>query len=105
MIFKDFKKKVKEIGIPVAEAEFSKAKDPPFIAYLRDADNSIYADGMPIYTNIQLTVELYTEKDDCDSEVKIEEWFKSNKISFSKKERIWISSEKFYVTIYRVTLL
>lgn len=111
MTFEQFQQNIKSLGYKVSEAEFPKAKGqgyeikPPFICFLKSTDNTIWADGKPVYTHVRLNVEVYTERNDNTSCQSVESWFAENGIAYKQAERAWISSEKFYVTIYEVTLL
>ena len=111
MTFDVFKTEIKSADYPVREAEFPKARTkeqaikPPFICFFRGADKSIYVGGKPVIYREELTIELYTERDDTTSEKVLETFLREKDIPFKKTERAWITSEKFYVSIYKCELL
>lgn len=89
---------LQKVGIPVKEGRFV---SPPSFPYL------VYTDKIEIsgsdYTNdIEghfVTLELYAEKIDRGTENKIEDLLDDEGIDY-EKERIWISSEFMWQTIY-----
>lgn len=98
--FEDFCTEIKQCGIPVAEAEYAKGKSAPNITFFRGEEQTIYANSEPVFKLSRIVVELYTEKTDNTSEEKFEEWLESVEITYQKNSRTWISSEKWYQTIY-----
>ena len=103
--YQEFKNVIKNCNITATEAEYSKSVDTPFICYFRLGEDNIYSDGIPIVTKTQIIVELYTEKSDTNSEKQLEQWFFNNDISSKKRERVFITSEKFYQTVYEFELI
>lgn len=87
----------------VAEADFSKPVETPFIAYFKDEDKNVYADGKVIFTLYsKIDIELYTDRTDHASEEKFAEWFNSNNLVWKKTNRAWIAAEKMCVSYYEV---
>ncbi len=103
--YSDFKTAIKNCGIPIAEAEYKKSVSTPYACYFRSAEDSIYADGIPVITKTKIAVELYTEKSDILSESKLESWFILNGINAKKTERAFVESENYYETIYEFELI
>ncbi len=103
--YEDFKTAIEGCGITAKEAEYAKAKPTPNLVYFRSADNSIYADGIPVIIKTQIAVELYTERNDNTSEKVFESWLRKNKIKFKKTERAWITNENWYQTLYEFELM
>ena len=99
-----FREQIKSAGFPVAEAEYKKPVNPPYLCTLKDVDNGIYANGKKIIPITNIDVELYTEKNDNTSQAQVEEWFKESNVDFEMIERAWITEENFYITVYRVSL-
>ena len=99
-----FYEQIKKAGFPVAEAEYKKAVNPPYLATLKDVDESIYANGRKVIPIIGVNVELYTEKNDNASQAQLEDWFESNEVDYKMIERSWITEENFYVTVYKIEL-
>ena len=103
--YEEFTTEIQKYKIPMAEAEFAKSVNTPYGCYFRSADDVIHANGEPIYSITTIVVELYTERDDNQSERDFEQWLKDKDISFRKTERAYIESEKYYQTIYEIELM
>ncbi|MBQ7505313.1 MAG: hypothetical protein IJT79_08370 [Ruminococcus sp.] len=100
----DFYEQIKKAGFPVAEAEYKKAVNPPYLVTLKGVDESVYANGKKVIPVIKVDIELYTEKNDNSSQARLEDWFDSNDVEYEMKERAWITEENLYVTVYKVSL-
>ncbi len=108
MVFRnyaEFKTAIENGGITAKEAEYAKAIATPNLVYFRSADNSIYANGIPVIIKTQIVVELYTEKNDNASEKTFEKWLRDKDIRYHKAERVWITNENWYQTIYEFELM
>lgn len=103
--YKDFKESIKNCGIPVTEAEYKKSIPTPYACYFRSAENCIYANGVPIITKTQIAVELYTDKSDLLSEFQLEEWFRKNHIIAKKTDRVFVTTENYYETVYEFEVI
>ena len=103
--YEDFKTAIDGCGITAKEAEYAKAKATPNLVYFRSADSSIYADGIPVIIKTQIAVELYTERNDNASEKVLECWLRKNQIKFKKTERVWLTTENCYQTLYEFELM
>lgn len=103
--YEEFKKAIKNSGITVAEAEFKKSVTTPYACYFRSAEESIYANGVPVITITQIAVELYTDKNDLSSETRLEEWFKENHIIAKKTDRAFVTTENYYETVYEFEVI
>lgn len=87
-----------ETGLPTAEVAFTQPQKLPFIAILDRTDE----DGDDYHAQVishNLTVEFYATRIDAENEKKIE-------VAFAKqgwkaiKDRMWISEERMFETIY-----
>lgn len=103
--YEEFKTEIKKGDIPAFEAETAKGKGTPNIVFFRSSDNSIYADGIPVIVKPVIVIELYTERNDNESEKTLEKWFKDHNIKYRKTERAWITSENWYQTLYEFELM
>lgn len=103
--YEEFKSKIESCGIKAVEVEYAKDAPVPNLVYFRSADNSIYADGAPIIVMTEIAVELYTAKSDNKSEKIFESWLRENEISYQKTERVWLTTEKWYQTVYEFELI
>lgn len=93
----------KETGIPTAEVVFTQTQKLPFIAIIDRTEE----DGDDFHTRTiehDLTVELYTERIDADEERKLENALGEKRWKCTK-ERMWISTEKMFETVYTTNFM
>ncbi len=101
--YDDFVDLLETCNFKVAEADFSKPVGTPFIAYFKDEDKNVYADGKVIFTLYsKIDIELYTDRTDHTSEEKFAEWLNKNNLVWKKTNRAWIAAEKMCVSYYEV---
>lgn len=95
------KKHLVSTGLPVTYRAWPEGKAPalPFICYLVDDTEPLFADGEVYYSYDNVAVELYTAYKDVSMEKRVEtaltgyHW---------KKEQEYIASEKCYMTTYEI---
>lgn len=92
-------------GFPRQEGDFRKSVQCPYVAWFRSKELAIRADGKTAFTLIDMAVELYTNKGDTASETTLESWFRSNDIIYDKSERVFISDQNYYETVYEFELI
>lgn len=88
-------------GLPVAYREWPEGKAPalPYICYLSQGTNPLFADGQVFYSSESVDVELYTRLKEPATEAKVEavlagyHW---------KKSQEYISTERCYMTLYEI---
>ena len=88
-------------GIPYAYSHFAEgeAPDPPFICYLCPGSDNFSADGK-VYKKInEVRIELYTDKKEPATELRLETVLDNADIFYNKTET-WIESEKLYEVLY-----
>ena len=88
-------------GIPYAYSHFTEgeAPAPPFICYLCPGSDNFSADGR-VYKKINdVRIELYTDKKEPATELRLETVLDSAGIFYNKTET-WIESEKLYEVLY-----
>lgn len=93
----------KETGIPTAEVAFAQPQTLPFIAII----DSTREDGDDFHARVaehDLTVELYAERIDAEAERKLENALKEKGWKCAK-ERMWISTEKMFETVYTTNFM
>ena len=89
------------IGLPFAYDHFSEGEspDPPFICYLCPGSDNFSADGR-VYKKInEVHIELYTDKKEPATELRLETVLDNAGIFYNKTET-WIESEKLYEVLY-----
>lgn len=104
MTINEFTELLKTTGFPFTEAEFKKSVEPPCLILLKSIDKSLYANGIAVVTNIEVELELYTERVDYKSELILCDLLNENGINYAKTECTWISEEDWYQTVFKVLL-
>lgn len=109
MNYSSFIESLPSTGFPVTEVEFKQNSkkplpSPPYLAFFKAVDSSVWANGKVVLTLITVEIELYTEKSDVTSQPLLEAWFNSVGVKFKMVERSWIDGENFYQTVYKVSL-
>lgn len=92
-------------GLPHQEGDYRKPVECPYVAWFRSSEEAFFANGVAVYARIKMTVELYTNKGDTASETTLESWFRSNDIIYDKSERVFISDQNYYETVYEFELI
>ncbi|MGF3066950.1 hypothetical protein [Facklamia sp. P12950] len=102
---KNLIKILEEIGLPFAYSHFAEGEspNPPFMVYLFPKNKHFGADGYVYHKNIQVDMEIYTDKKDLELVRKIEEILDRKEIYYEKSET-WIESERLYEVLYEFTI-
>lgn len=88
-------------GTTYRQATFLKPPSQPFAVYFDNEDTSGSSDFDCDVIEHDLRVELYSpEVPAADRERAIESALKSRGIHYDKTGRIWIQSERYYLTVY-----
>lgn len=98
----DVLKTLKETeGIPFAYDHFAEGEspNPPFAVYLYPGTNNFAADGIVYFPVNKVSIELYTDKKEPETEQKLERLLMGVGIFYEKSE-VWIASERLYEVIY-----
>ena len=80
------------------------APDPPYLVFLLPGRDDFLADNKAYLKVTTLTLELYTEYKDPDTEEQIEAVLESHEIIYDKSE-VWIDSEKLYQVTYEMEVI
>lgn len=87
-------------GIPYSYYQFPETgQQPPFICWLVDGIDDLYADGVNYQTIARLTIEYYSDEKDFETEIEIEAYLKANGRSYGKQET-YLDTESMHETIY-----
>lgn len=95
-----------QIGLPYAYYSFPEeaVPAPPYFIYYFAGTDNFGADNM-VYANIyNLTIELFTQNKDFNSEAAIEAALNSGKLFWNKTE-LYIEAENSYETLYEMEVL
>lgn len=101
MTLEELNQRLQSTGLPVTYRAWPEGKAPglPFICYLSEGTNAIYADGSVFCTWQDVRVELYTAVKSPELESTVEaalagfHW---------KKSETYISTERCYLIIYEI---
>lgn len=101
MTFKTLFKELKSIGLPVAYSHFSEGDVPtlPYVVYLDDGSNNDFADDKVNKKIKKIKVELYSQKKDLASELKIENKLDLMGITYEDDEE-FIKEENMFMKTY-----
>jgi hypothetical protein len=96
-------------GFPVAYSHFVESENdplpaPPFITYLVAYSSNFGADNSVYYQIRNVSIELYTDTKDLETEQIVEHVLNENELFYQSTET-YIESEQLYQKIYEVRLL
>ena len=101
MTYDDFTAIIKQVDFPTYEADFPKSKTPPVVVFQKGVDKSVHVDGIVVYRQEEVIINLCTTRTDTSSRRKLEKLLLEKSLSFAMKDSYWISDESFYITEYR----
>lgn len=85
-------------GLPVAYRCFKGPVQLPYLVWMETRTANFFADGT-VYSRIRhVTVELYTDEKEPDTEASVERALAS--FAWEKTEEIWLESEKCFENLY-----
>lgn len=93
---------LKSLEIPVAYLKFNTPQKLPFIAYFESGAEIKGADGHNLYREIEITVELYSDKKNVQLERQIESLFSDREIQ--KAADTYLDDEEMFLTAYSFTI-
>jgi hypothetical protein len=102
-VLTDVKAWLATAGHPVAQDSFAKPPKPPYIVFIEGTDMR-GADSRNCIAERTINLELYAEAVDVAAEMAIENLLNARPVEYSK-ERIWISSERYFQTVYEINLV
>ena len=96
---------ISTIGLPYAYYQFPETgQQPPFVCWLLDGIDDLYADNSNYQRIAVLAIELYTDEKDFDYEATVESVLATNGLTYGKEEE-YIDSEHMHVTIYTMEVV
>lgn len=90
-------------SVTYGQFEEGEAPELPWIAYYSTGELPFYADDHLYFTQVNVTIELYTEYKDLETEQKLEDLLYENELEYIKREE-YIDEEDFYVIIYETLI-
>lgn len=106
MTLEELYKKLKETGLPVVYNSWEVGQAPPlpYLVYLEDGNDDLFADNTNYKAVREMTVELYTAKKAPETESIIEKCLNSLGLTY-RKYSAFIDSEKMQETAYEFNMI
>ena len=101
MTYKEIATMISGIGLPYAYDHFPEGEgpNPPFICFYFAGSDDLKADNLNYQRIRPLTLELYTDNKDFDTEETVEAALNTAGLVYSRSE-IFIDSERLYEVVY-----
>lgn len=96
-----FGQMAKELNLIIANTDFRTTANPPYAVYFVESENNIYADGIIVYSEKEVSFYLYHTKDDKLTEVSVENYLSKKGITF-EKENDWVQDDQLIETLYTI---
>ena len=98
MTLKNLEECLKTAGMPVTYHHWEVGEVPalPYLIYYENSSNDAYADNMAYAKIPEVTVELYTDRKDPETESRLEAVFDENEIPYTWYES-WLESEEMFL--------
>ena len=110
MNYQDLETMIGEISeacgnVPYAYYQFPETgQQPPFICWMLDGIDDLYADDVNFQTIAVLSIEYYSDEKDFQNELSIEAYLTGHGYSYGKEET-YIDSERMHETIYNMEVV
>lgn len=105
MTYPEIDAMISEVGLPYAYYQFPETgQQPPFICWMLDGIDDLYADNINYQRIVVLAVELYTDEKDFEKEAAVEAVLAAHGLSYSKAEQ-YIDSEHMHETVYTMEIV
>lgn len=105
MTYPEIDAMIGEVGLPYAYYQFPETgQQPPFICWMLDGIDDLYADNINYQRIAVLAVELYTDEKDFEKEAAVEAVFAAHGLSYGKAEQ-YIDSEHMHETVYTMEVV
>lgn len=105
MTYPEIDAMIGEVGLPYAYYQFPETgQQPPFICWMLDGIDDLYADNINYQRIAVLAVELYTDEKDFEKEEAVEAVLAAQGLSYGKAEQ-YIDSERMHETVYTMEVV
>lgn len=105
MTYTEIDTMIGEIGLSYAYYQFPETgQQPPFICWMLDGIDDLYADNINYQRIVVLAVELYTDEKDFVQEAAVEAVFAAHGLSYGKAEQ-YIDDERMHETVYTMEVV
>lgn len=100
-------KELETIGLPVAHRQWEEGAVPPlpYIIYYESGKKAFHADNKPYFVIKTISVELYTENKDEETEALLEAFFYAHDISLTNIEEEFWDDEHLHEVLYEFDLV
>lgn len=105
MTYPEIDAMIGEVGLPYAYYQFPETgQQPPFICWMLDGIDDLYADNINYQRIVVLVVELYTDEKDFEKEAAVEAVLAAHGLSYGMAEQ-YIDSERMHETVYTMEVV
>lgn len=106
MTYKEVATMIAGIGLPYAYDHFEEdnASPPPFICFFYSGSNDLAADNTNYQKIRPLTIELYTDNKDVQTEETVEAALNNADLYYTRSE-VYIDSERMYEVIFQADIV
>ena len=105
MTYTEIDTMIGEVGLSYAYYQFPETgQQPPFICWMLDGIDDLYADNSNYQRIAVLAIELYTDEKDFEKEAAVEGVLASHGMSYGMAEQ-YIDSEHMHETVYTMEVV
>lgn len=105
MTYPEIDAMIGEVCLPYAYYQFPETgQQPPFICWMLDGIDDLYADNINYQRIVVLVVELYTDEKDFEKEAAVEAVLAAHGLSYGMAEQ-YIDSERMHETVYTMEVV
>lgn len=104
MTLEEFRTLISALTIPSRYGDFKEHQAVPFIAYTATEKNTIHADGVVVYSESWVELNLYTKDRDLTSEGIVEGMLTTNGIAFDVPDLYFDEVQNIHTATYNFSL-
>lgn len=106
MTYAEINAMVGNIGLPYEYYQFPEktGQEPPFICWMTDGIDDLYADNINYQTIARVIIEFYSDRKDFTNEQTIETVLTGAGLTYAKEET-YLDSEHMHETIYTMEVV
>lgn len=104
MTLAEFSALISTLKIPARYGYFKESQAVPYIAYTATEKNTIHADGVAVYSEPWIELNLYTKSRDLTTEASVEGLLTSNGIAFDVPDLYFDEIQNIHTATYNFPL-
>lgn len=104
MTLAEFSAAIKELNIPARYGYFKESQAVPYIAYTATENNTFHADGVVVYSEPGVELNLYTKSRDIAAESTVEQFLTTNGIAFDVPDLFFDEDQNIHTATYNFSL-